>query len=218
MALRPITAVWLLTAVSWGPPVCAQTVTHRGFVDGSFLGFPQEAQNDRTQLVGDLLVREELFVKPAPWVQFAGGLEWRANSHEQVDTNWRPDLADRGARRPRLSIRRAAMTIAHGPLTLDVGKQFIRWGKADIINPTDRFAPRDFLNVVDNEFIAVSGARAMIRIGERDTLDTVWVPRFTPSRIPLLSQRWTVLPPDAPQVQIVDAGARFPDGSQAGIR
>ena len=40
-------------------------------------------------------------------------------------------------------------TVAAGGFTLDVGKQFIRWGRADVLNPTDRFAPRDFLNVID---------------------------------------------------------------------
>ncbi len=32
---------------------------------------------------------------------------------------------------------------------------FIRWGRADILNPTDRFAPRDFMNVIDPDFLPV---------------------------------------------------------------
>ena len=44
------------------------------------------------------------------------------------------------------------------------------------------------------------------------------MPRFTPSRMPLLDQRWTAVPPDAPQFQIVDAGAVLPTGSQTGVR
>ena len=67
-----------------------------------------------------------------------------------------------------LSLRRLTATFTHGPLTVDVGKQFIRWGKADIINPTDRFAPRDFLNVVDTEFLAVTGVRAVGAARRRD--------------------------------------------------
>ena len=31
---------------------------------------------------------------------------------------------------------------------MEAGKQLIRWGKTDILNPTDRFAPRDFLTVL----------------------------------------------------------------------
>ena len=117
-----------------------------------------------------------------------------------------------------VSIRRATATIARGPFTIDAGKQFIRWGKTDIVTPTDRFAPRDFLNVVDTEFLAVSGVRAVVQAGEQNTFEVVWVPRLTPSRLPLFDQRWTVVPRDAPQFQIVDAGAVFPSGPQTGIR
>ena len=83
------------------------------------------------------------------------------------------------------------------------------------MTPTDRFAPRDFLNVIDNEFLPVSGARAAIQRGSQ-TFETVWVPFFTPSRTPLLNQRWTSVP-ESP-VAVVDGGAVIPRGSQAGIR
>jgi len=191
-------------------------LTQRGFLDGSIYLFPQDAPNDSTQVMGDFLAREEVFVKPAPWVQFAGGLDLRANSHDQVEDSWRLDVSDRGAQRPRLSLRRLTATLTHGPFTLDAGKQFIRWGKADILNPTDRFAPRDFLNVVDNDFIAVTGVRGVVQHGS-ETLEVVWVPRFTPSRVPLLDQRWTAVP-EAPSATLIDEGAVFPDGSQAGVR
>ncbi len=198
-------------------PAFAQTVTQRGFVEGRGWLFPQDAVNDPTRAVGDLLAREEVFVKPAPWIQFAGGIDVRANTHDQVEEGWRLDVSDRGVRRPRLSIRRLAATLTRGRFTLDVGKQFIRWGKADIINPTDRFAPRDFLNVVENEFLAVTGARAVVTLGA-ETFEGVWVPRFTPSRFPLLDERWTAVPPEAAGVPIVDEGAAMPRGSQTGVR
>src|SRR6185503_14819233 len=135
----------------------------------------------------------------------------------QVDDSWRLDAGDRGATRPRLSVRRLSATLTRGPFTLDVGKQFIRWGKTDIVTPTDRFAPRDFLNVVDNEFLAVTGARGVLQLGD-DTVDVAWVARFTPSRAPLLDQRWTAVPPEAAGVPIVDASAPLPGGSQTGLR
>jgi hypothetical protein len=196
----------------------SQTISQRGFVEARATAFPQEAPNDPTRGVADLLVREEVFLRPAPWLRLAAGADLRANSHDQVDDRWRVDFTDRGRLRPRVSVRRATATISRGPFTIDLGKQFIRWGKADIVNPTDRFAPRDFLNVVDTEFLAVTGARAVAQAGEQNTFEIVWVPRFTPSRLPLLNQRWTAVPPDAPHVPIVDAGAVFPTGAQTGIR
>jgi hypothetical protein len=207
----------VLVTLSWCGDAFAQTMTQRGFVDGTALFFPQEAPNDPTPLVGDLLAREELFVKPTSWLQFAGGLELRANSHDQVDDRWRVDLDDRGTLRPRLSLRRLTATFTCGPLTVDAGKQFIRWGKTDILTPTDRFAPRDFLNVVDAEFLAVTGVRGVVQHGS-ETFEAVWVPRFTPSRVPLLDQRWTVVPPAAASIPLIDAGGVFPDGSQTGLR
>jgi hypothetical protein len=195
----------------------AQAVTQRGFVEGRTILFPQRAQNDPTRPVGDLLAREEVFFKPAAWMQFAGGLDLRTNSHDQVEDRWRLDLDDHGVKRPRASLRRLAATFTHGPFTVDAGKQFIRWGKADIINPTDRFAPRDFINVIDTEFLAVTGVRGVAQHGA-ETFEVVWVPRFTPSRAPLLDQRWTVVSGAAATVPLVDAGSVLPEGSQTGLR
>ena len=194
-----------------------QTFSQRGFVDGSSYFFPQDAPNDPTNVVGDLLLREEAFVKPAPWIQFAAGLDLRANTHDQVTDSWAIDFADRTSRRPRVSIRRAAVTLTCGPFTLDAGKQFIRWGKTDIVTPTDRFAPRDFLNVVDSDFLAVTGVRGVAQAHD-DTFEGVWVPRFTPSRVPLLDQRWTAVPPAFMSLELVDAGAELPRGAQVGVR
>ena len=209
----------ILATVLLFPPatLAAQTLTQRGFIDGSVVIFPQDAPNDSTRVVGDLLFREDVFVKPASWIQFAAGLDLRANSHDQIENEWRLDIGDRGVRRPRASVRRLVATFTRGPVTIDAGKQFIRWGKADIVNPTDRFAPRDFLNVVDAEFLAVTGVRGVVQAGA-DTVEVVWLPRFTPSRVPLLDQRWTVVPADAAGVPLVDAGAIFPDRAQAGVR
>ena len=198
-------------------PAAAQSLSQRGFADGRGFFFPQEAVNDPTQAVGDLLVRWEVFGKPTSWLQLAGGVDARANTHGQVEDAWRLDFADRTVQRPRFSVRRLTATLTRGKFTLDLGKQFIRWGKADLLNPTDRFAPRDFLNVVDNEFLGVTGARATVQISD-ETFEAVWVPRFTPSRIPLLDQRWTAVPPAAAQIPLVDAGGALPDGGQAGVR
>jgi hypothetical protein len=195
----------------------AQTLSQRGFVEGAGTLFPQEATNDSTQAVVDLRARSEVFYKPAPWVQFAAGLDFRANSHDQVEKSWRVDYADRGVRVPRLSARRLSATLTSGGFTLDAGKQFIRWGKTDIVTPTDRFAPRDFLNVIDNEFLAITAIRGAAQVGD-DTFEAVWSPRFTPSRIPLFDERWTVVPPAAAAIPLLDAGAVLPAGSEAGVR
>jgi hypothetical protein len=197
--------------------VSGQSLTQRGFVDGSLFLYPQTAANDDVRVVGDGLAREEIVFKPVVWIQFAGGLDVRANSHGLVDDSWQLDFSDRTRLRPRLSVRRLSATVHRGRFTLDAGKQFIRWGKTDIVTPTDRFAPRDFMTVVTTEFIAVTGVRGTVT-ARRDTLEGVWVPRLTPSRLPLVDQRWTPVPASAAGIPIVEAAAPLPDGAQSGVR
>jgi hypothetical protein len=210
---------WLVLAalVLQAPPLAAQSVSQRGFVEGRVYQFFQQAPNDSVLTVGDALFREEVFFRPAEWIQFAAGLDLRANSHSQVDYEWRLDYSDRGVLRPVAAVRRLAVTLKAGTFTVDVGKQFIRWGRADVLNPTDRFAPRDYVNVIDSDFLAVSAVRPSIQLG-KETLEAVWVPYLTPSRTPLVDQRWTVPPPGLEGVPIVDGGSQFPSGSQEGVR
>jgi hypothetical protein len=230
-------AVITTALVLWCSALDAQTLSQRGFLEGRGFLFPQTVPNDSTHAVGDVLFREEVFLKPAGWIQFAAGLDLRANSHDQVEKwrvapgewrldpatwplnpqKWRLDIEDRGVLRPRASIRRLTATVTARGLTVDLGKQFIRWARADILNPTDRFAPRDFLNVIDSEFLPVIAARPSLRVGT-ETFEAVWVPQVTPSRMPLLDQRWTALPPQAAGVSIRDAGSRFPKRAQYGAR
>jgi hypothetical protein len=195
----------------------AQVFAERGFVEGEYTFFPQVAPNDKLKNVVDGLFREEFFIKPSKWLQFAAGFDFRANSHDQIDTQWRLDWDDRTLLRPAAAVRRLAATFTAPHFAVDIGKQFIRWGNADILNPTDRFAPRDYLNVFNPDLLPVIGGRASVQFGP-ETFEAVWVPQFTPSRLPLLTQRWTVLPPQTEGLTIVDGGSVFPTGSQQGAR
>jgi hypothetical protein len=209
----------VVVACGMTPSAGAQVISQRGFIEGRGVVFPEVAPNDDVHAVGDALIREELFFKPTgtPWIQFSAGLDLRANSHDQIEDQWRLDFSDRGIRRPRAAIRRLSATLTAGHLTVDVGKQFIRWARADILNPTDRFAPRDYLNVIDTDFLPVLGVRPSVQAGA-ETFEVVWVPRFTPSRLPLIDQRWTVLPPEAAGISIVDGESILPKRSQVGVR
>ena len=195
-------------------PAAAQAVSQAGFVEGQGYWFPEVTFNDSAHYVGDALLRQEVVLRPAKWIQFVAGAELRANSHGQVEDEWRLDWDDRGLLRPRAAVRQLVAKITAGRFRLDVGKQFVRWGRADIVYPTDRFAPRDYLNVVTTELLPVIGARASLQAGS-ETLEAVWVPRFTPSRLPLFDQRWSPVPPGVP---VTDLGSNIPGGSQFGAR
>ena len=194
----------------------AQPISQRGFVDGSGWVFLEPTPHDGTQLIGDMLVREDVFVTLQPWLRVTAGAELRANSHDQVTGGF--SFLDRTARRPVAAVRTIKTTISRGPITLDAGKQFVRWGKTDIVVPTDRFAPRDVLNVVDSAFLADVGIRGTAELGPY-TVEGVWVPWFTPSRIPLVDQRWVQRPAQLPpDVTLVETPPSFPRGSQVGAR
>ena len=194
-----------------------QTVTHRGFIEGEATGFFEEAINDPERRVGDVLAREEVFFRAGRWFELGTGVDFRANSHSQVEDDWRFDVDDRATLRPRLALRRLSATFVAGGFTLDVGKQFIRWGRADVINPTDRFAPRDYLNVHDAEVLPVIAVRPAIQLGE-ETIEAIATLQPTPSRLPLFDQRWAPLPGAARTLTSIDLGTRLPDDPQYGVR
>jgi hypothetical protein len=196
----------------------AQSFEQRGFVENQTLVYPQTAPNDSGYVVNQTLLRWEASYQIAPWLKFSGAIDARTDSHEQTERAWSLDADDRSLKRPAFSLRRSSATLHKGKFTVELGRQFIRWGKADILNPTDRFAPKDYLaSVVSSDFLGVTAARATYESGA-NTIDLVWQPLFTPSRTPLLDQRWTALPSEVQGVPISDNGARYPGGSQYGAR
>jgi hypothetical protein len=196
----------------------AQSFEQRGFIENRTVVYPQSAPNDSAHVVDETLLREEASYKFTPWLTVNGAFDARTDSHRQTAREWGLDADDRGTLRPAFSARRMSATIHRGKVTAEIGRQFIRWGKTDILNPTDRFAPKDYLSsVVDSDFLGVTAARLTYESGG-NTVDLVWQPWFTPSRTPLLNQRWTALPAEAAAVSLADAGAVYPGGSQYGAR
>ena len=201
----------------------AQAVSQRGFIEVRGVFYPQQAPHDDRQAVADLLARYEVSGSPTPWMMLAAGVDARADSQGQVIRPARLSWDDRTALRPAVAVRRLSALVTRGGLTVEVGKQFVRWGKTDVLTPTDRFAPRDFMEVVTNDLLPVFAARATYERGGR-TLDLAWVPRSTPSRLPMSGRRWSVAEtrapaiPGAPAVPAVDGGADYPGGPQFGVR
>ena len=195
----------------------AQDFKQRGFIETALSVYPEKAPNDSAHALGEALFRYEASYRVRPWLRFEGGLDARFDTHQQVDRELRLDWQDRTLRRPSLAVRELKATLSKGRLTAEFGKQFIRWGKADILNPTDRFAPKDFLSVTDAGFLAVTAARIVYDTGS-DSVDIVWQPRFTPSRTPLINERWTVLPAGLTGVDLHDLGSDVPGRSSFGAR
>ncbi len=207
-------AVIALACAAW--PAAAQRYSQRGFFETVTTLYPQAAPNDSGHVVAEGLLRWEGSYQAMPSLKLQAAFDARTDTHHQVERTARLDLQDRSMQRPAFSLRQLSAVWHRGPVTVEAGKQFIRWGKADILNPTDRFAPRDYLNVAHSDFLGVMGGRVTYESGP-NTVDLVVVPRFTPSRTPLLDQRWVVFPAVG-QIPVQDAGSRIPGRTQFGAR
>lgn len=195
----------------------AQEFSQGGFIALSGTFYPETSPIDSTRAVGEFLAQYEPKWQPKPWLTLNASLDLATDSHEQVARNFQFDWNDRALERSPFSVRELALVVRKSNFTVTLGKQFIRWGEADFLNPTDRFAPTDQLNVVDQEVLPVSAARVVYSHGD-NTFNLVWQPEFTPARIPLVNQRWTFLPPAYYSFHIDDRGAMFPGRSSFGVR
>jgi hypothetical protein len=195
----------------------AQSLQQRGYLELSFTGFPQTAPGDSGCAIGEGLLRYEPALKVGSSLVLQGAVLARSDTHRQVERKFDISYWDRSIQRPDVDVRQLSARYFRGPLTLEVGKQIIRWGRTDILNPTDRFAPRDYLALVDGDYLGVTAACLTLARGA-EALDIIYTPRFTPSRIPLFNQRWTVLPPPLSGIPLESADVKYPGGPQFGAR
>jgi hypothetical protein len=208
----------VLLALAHGPVAEAQEFSYRGFAEARSILYPLTTPQDGDRVSLEGRVRLDPAFRPISWLTFSGSFEGRLDNLEQVERSWTFDWRDRTLRRPPLSLRQASATVRRGHVAVDLGKQFIRWGKADILNPTDRLAPRDFLEVTNDEFLAVTGTRVQFE-ARGQSVDVVWVPVFTPSRIPLIDKRWAgQIPQTAASLPVIESDDDFPERSQFGAR
>ena len=208
--------VLALTAIAI-PIAGGQGLEYRGFLETSARIFPYVRTQDSGRVIGDALFRLEAGYRPRTWLLVEAGLDARADTHRQVDRS--PGLTwwDRGFERPALAVRRMNFTLRGGRFTAQFGKQVIRWGAAGILNPTDRFAPRDYLSVVESEVLPVTAARASYETVDM-RIEFVAAPRMTPSRSPLARQRWAPLPVDyPPNAEILQPEPPYPNRAQWGV-
>ncbi len=122
-------------------------------------------------------------------VSIRGAFELQVDTHRNVDRSRWLDLENRGLRQPAGSVSELYLDVKLGRVDLRAGKQRIRWGRADGFNPTDNIAPYDYLQTFNDERPAVTALRADAYLARAD-LELVWLPYYTPTRLPLLGQRW----------------------------
>jgi hypothetical protein len=102
----------------------------------------------------------------------------------------RTRVPDNIVHRRYLDVKEGALTLKTGSAKLDLGKLIYAWGTADAFNPTDNFAPYDYLDIIDRLKMAVYSASLTAPVGPVQ-VQAIFIPFFTPSRNPLVDSRWT---------------------------
>ena len=102
----------------------------------------------------------------------------------------RTRIPDHYVHRRYLDVKEGALTLKAGPAKLELGKLIYAWGTADAFNPTDNFAPYDYLDIIDRLKMAVYSASLSAPVGPVQ-MQAIFIPFFTPSRNPLVDGRWT---------------------------
>src|SRR5262245_23448852 len=93
--------------------ILLQSFTQRGFVETQGIVYPQDAINDKVNVIGEVQIRYEAFYKPWSSFQIAGALDLRSDTHDQTERELRLDWDDRGRRRPLLSLQRLTAQYYH---------------------------------------------------------------------------------------------------------
>jgi len=98
---------------------------------------------------------------------------------------------------PKIDLRQSYMDIYLDSADIRIGKQQIVWGKADGVSITDVISPKDLGEFLLPDFeeirIGIQALKVDYYMGD-NTLEFVWVPTFTPNKIPDENSIWYVQP------------------------
>lgn len=79
-------------------------------------------------------------------------------------------------------------------LRIRAGKQVYDWSVTDTISPSDNISPRDWTDIIRSERIGVPSLD--VRLGYDSYVQFVYLPLFSPSKLPVAGSRWErSLPP-----------------------
>jgi hypothetical protein len=160
-----------------------------GFFEASFQGYARTPEPSDTHALGAGRFQVWSRGTVGNHLGWRGMLDFRLDTHGDVDRHRWLDFAQRGLLQPAGAVRELYADLKVGHVDLRIGKQEIRWGRADGFNPTDNLVPYDYLNTFADERIPVGAAKADCYVrGAR--FEAVWLPSFTPSRLPRVGQRW----------------------------
>ncbi len=186
-----------------------------------FAQFEEDLRDDNRYPL-ELLIEQEISLDFSSKLNFTAAAEYRADNRH-FTSGAIDDWTEQDSRRFHINLREAYFKLTAGKADLFVGKKVYAWGKADAFNPTDNINPSDYLDFLISEKIGVLSAELSIS-GTNAGLDLVYIPLFTPSRIPAQNNRWAINPEPflPPMVAYVFGKPTFPEeeweNGQAAVR
>ncbi len=176
-----------------GPPQDSRRTRHEGRLEVEY----ENALTDEM----------ELFVELRVWVDdddyASGGID---------------RFEDETPKRRVFDVTEAYVDVFFDDVDVRLGKQVVKWGKADVFNPTDQINPNDFSTLLDDEPIGVIAGKVNYYY-EDIGLEAIVVPTFTPSRFPPRGTRFDLVPTNLPLPLLeVDERADTLDDVQYGLR
>jgi len=130
------------------------------------------------------------------------------------------ELEEKDIRRLSFNLEEYYAEFNFNSFDLKIGKQIFSWGKADVFNPTDNLNPRDYVDLflTDEQKIGVPAVNLLYYWNEF-TFDFVFIPTYTPTRLPLIDSRHTFLDPKVPvNINGRDLPPNKLSNSQSGLR
>lgn len=177
-----------------------------GFLDTSSVVYARTPNPSDAYAAGATHFQLWSHAKLSDRISWRGQVDFRLDTHLDVDRHRWLDLSERGLRRPAGEISEFYFDLKLGRVDLRAGKQQIRWGRADGYNPTDNLLPYDYLDTFNDERLAVPALKADAYLGKAQ-LEAAWAPFYTPTRLPLFGQRWF---PRLPTTQTVSLAPQEP--------
>ena len=232
--LRLMMLLWAVSGTAGGHAHGQSRLGYGGYLEASAQVYPRTPNPADAHAVGEGRFQLWSRVKLSDHISWRGRVDFRLDTHLDVDRHEWTDLLQGGLRRPAGALTECYLDMSLGRLDLRAGTQEIRWGRADGFNPTDNLIPYDYLDTFDAERLAVPALKGDFYVGGT-RFEAAWVPFYAPSRLPLLGQRWfpslpaTIQAPPGPgmdpttiELTYQDSGGPLPartfDNGQWGVR
>lgn len=198
--LTIIAIVLMLCRQKFAP---AQTTwEYGGYAEGAATIYPRRPRPPDTHSAAASHFQLWSRLALGPRLSWRTTMDFRLDTHRDIDRNRWFDLSQRSLQQPAGALSEFYGDLKLGRLDLRLGKQEIRWGRADGFNPTDNLNPYDYLNTFSDQRIAVPAVKADTYLGGA-RFEVIWLPFYTPTRLPLLGQRWFPRLPGTARIPII---------------